>query len=60
MQHHLKYFLDEVRWGCPCGARSDEPYGLCRKCRARAAWSRRNGRKRKLAFRAAIRKAMRR
>lgn len=29
---------------CPCGARTDEPFGLCRKCRARMTWRRRNRR----------------
>jgi hypothetical protein len=25
---------------CPCGAATEHPYGLCAKCRARAAWKR--------------------
>jgi hypothetical protein len=28
-------------WQCPCGARAELAYGLCRKCQARAAWRRR-------------------
>lgn len=44
--HSHDYVLNEVRGGCPCGAQAERPYGLCRKCRARALWRRRNGRDR--------------
>jgi hypothetical protein len=33
--------LDNWCWRCPCGARAEHAYGVCRKCRARAAWCRR-------------------
>jgi hypothetical protein len=26
---------------CPCGARTDQTFGLCRKCHARVIWRRR-------------------
>jgi hypothetical protein len=29
------------RQNCPCGAVSEHPYALCRKCHARMAWRRR-------------------
>jgi hypothetical protein len=29
---------------CPCGAAAAERYGLCRKCQARATWTRRKAR----------------
>jgi len=32
------------RHTCICGAHSDEPYGYCRKCRARIVWRRRSRR----------------
>jgi hypothetical protein len=50
MRHHLE-ILNEMRWGCPCGARAEEPYGLCRKCRARAIWRRRTALARRIARR---------
>ena len=37
--------LDELNMQCPCGARAERAYGLCRKCGARAAWRRRKARK---------------
>ncbi|GAA4620445.1 hypothetical protein GCM10023196_004450 [Actinoallomurus vinaceus] len=39
--------LDERGRQCPCGARSERRFGLCRKCRARAAWLRRTARARR-------------
>ena len=45
MHPHLIASLAHIRRNaCPCGARSDEPFGLCRKCQARAAWRRHNQR----------------
>jgi hypothetical protein len=38
--------LDGWPWHCPCGARAQRRYSLCRKCQARAAWWRRNRRSR--------------
>jgi hypothetical protein len=38
--------LDDWPWHCPCGARAQRRYSLCRKCQARAAWWRRNRRSR--------------
>jgi hypothetical protein len=32
---------DRHRQACPCGAVSEHPYGLCRKCHARMTWRRR-------------------
>ena len=29
---------------CPCGAATDQPYGLCRKCYARMVWRRHHSR----------------
>jgi hypothetical protein len=31
---------DQKRRECPCGAVSDRPFGLCRKCQDRKAWRR--------------------
>ncbi|GAA4618428.1 hypothetical protein GCM10023195_82820 [Actinoallomurus liliacearum] len=39
--------LDDWQRQCPCGARSEYRFGLCRKCRARAAWFRRTARARR-------------
>ncbi|GAB3958049.1 hypothetical protein GCM10029978_002040 [Actinoallomurus acanthiterrae] len=33
--------LEAWCWHCPCGARAEHTHRLCRKCQARAAWSRR-------------------
>ena len=46
--HHSLRPLDDWSWRCPCGARAEEKYGLCRKCRARAAWRRRTTRPRRV------------
>jgi hypothetical protein len=32
---------DRHRQNCLCGAASEHPYGLCRKCHARMTWRRR-------------------
>jgi hypothetical protein len=37
---HIAAVLGARRWRCRCGALAEEPFGLCRKCRARAAWRR--------------------
>lgn len=46
---HLQYRpLDTWAWQCPCGARAEDKYGICRKCQARAAWRRRTMRPRRV------------
>jgi hypothetical protein len=40
--------LDNWCWRCPCGARADDMYGICRKCQARTAWRRRTMRPRRI------------
>lgn len=42
--HSSLIFLLAEDWhrrSCPCGAISEHPYGLCRKCHARMTWRRR-------------------
>lgn len=34
--------LDDWRFLCPCGAKAEHEYGICRKCQARATWRRRH------------------
>ncbi|ROO89577.1 hypothetical protein EDD29_7276 [Actinocorallia herbida] len=41
---HL-HSLDGWNMRCPCGARNERIYGLCRKCAARAVWRRRKARR---------------
>jgi hypothetical protein len=48
MHLHPIPLLDHWAWQCPCGARSQYRYGLCRKCLARASWSRRKMRPRRV------------
>jgi hypothetical protein len=43
--HHPSPSLEDWRMRCPCGARAEQAYGLCRKCRARANWLRRRARR---------------
>lgn len=38
---------DDRRRFCPCGAVTEHPSGLCRKCHARMAWRRHNTRPRR-------------
>ena len=33
---------EDQRRFCPCGATTEDPYWLCRKCHARTEWRRRN------------------
>jgi hypothetical protein len=47
--------LDDRRRSCPCGARTDQHFSLCRKCQARATWRRHHQRSPRLARRAAVR-----
>jgi hypothetical protein len=48
--HHLLIAMamaaDRRRF-CPCGAVTEHPSGLCRKCHARMTWRRRNTRPRR-------------
>ncbi|GAB3979213.1 hypothetical protein GCM10029978_073990 [Actinoallomurus acanthiterrae] len=45
---HLRaLLLDNRSLQCPCGARAERRFDLCRKCRARAAWLRRTARARR-------------
>jgi hypothetical protein len=39
--------VEGQRRGCPCGAVAPQPYGLCRACRAVAAWRRETQRTRR-------------
>jgi hypothetical protein len=41
---------DRIRQ-CPCGAITDRPFGLCRKCQARIAWRRKTASRRRQAAR---------
>jgi hypothetical protein len=41
MHPELIVALAQVRYRqCPCGAATDKPHSLCRKCHARLAWRR--------------------
>jgi hypothetical protein len=50
MQHPLivtAVATTDRRRSCPCGAVTEHPGGLCRKCHARMAWRRHNTRLRR-------------
>jgi hypothetical protein len=59
MHPELIAALTEIRHRqCPCGAVTDKPHGLCRKCHARVAWRRKTTRtSRRAARRLATRQA---
>jgi hypothetical protein len=61
MHPHLIAALAEYRrQQCPCGAATQQPYGLCRKCYARMVWQRHHSRSsRRTARRLAHRQARR-
>ena len=40
----LAALADERRRSCPCGAVTEHPYSLCRKCHARVLWRRKTTR----------------
>jgi hypothetical protein len=44
MPFHHPTPLEDWRLQCPCGARAENAYGICRKCRARLTWNRRKAR----------------
>ncbi len=48
MNHSIAIAVaEDRRQFCPCGATTEHPPGLCRKCRARMTWRRRNAQPRR-------------